>query len=306
MRVAVIGSVESTRVCLRALNASPGVELPAVVTLPAALAHRHADFVDLSPCAAACGARLFQVPEPNNPDLIAELGALDIEYLFVVGSSQLVKRPLMAAAKKGVIGYHPTPLPRMRGRAPIPWTILLDEKITGSTLFWIEDRPDSGPILVQRFYHVAPDETAETLYARHMLALEDLMAEAIDALRTCTAPRLLQDDRYATWTAKRTPADGRIEWSKPMAEIWRLVRAVGRPYAGAFTEVKGDKLIVLRARPCQATGAHIVAMPGQVVAQGNDGFAVRCGDGLDLWIDEKAWTDGGCQRSLPLHTVLGR
>src|SRR5262245_60931118 len=178
MRVAVIGSVESTRVCLCALDAAPGVEVAAVVTLPAPLAHRHADFVDLSPYAAACSGKLLRVAEPNDPDVIAELRELHVEYLFVVGSSQLVKAPLMATAKSGVIGYHPTPLPRMRGRAPIPWTILLDEKITGSTLFWIEERPDAGPILVQRFYHVAPEETAETLYARHMLVLEDLMAEA--------------------------------------------------------------------------------------------------------------------------------
>jgi methionyl-tRNA formyltransferase len=232
--------------------------------------------------------------------------ALDVKYLFVVGSSQLVKAPLMATAKGGVIGYHPTPLPRMRGRAPIPWTILLDEKITGSTLFWIEDLPDAGPILVQRFYHVAPDETAETLYARHMLALEDLMAEAIAALRTSTPPRRPQDDRYATWTAKRTPADGRIDWSKPMAEIWRLVRAVGRPYAGAFTEVKGERLILWRARPWPVAGARIAAMPGQIVAHDNSGFAVRCGDGLDLWIDQRAWADAGCDRPLLLHTVLGR
>src|SRR5262245_43510339 len=157
MRIAVIGSVESTRVCLRALDAAPNVEVAAVVTLPTALAHRHADFVDLSPYAAACGAKLLRVPESNDSDVTAELRALDIEYLFVVGSSQLVKAPLMGTAKSGVIGYHPTPLPRMRGRAPIPWTILLDEKITGSTLFWIDERPDAGPILAQRFYHVAPD-----------------------------------------------------------------------------------------------------------------------------------------------------
>src|SRR5262249_2233684 len=138
MRVAVIGSVESTRVCLRVLRAVPSVELVAVVTLPPELSHRHSDYADVSSYAVACGAQLFQVPESNDPDVVARLRALEFEYLFVIGWSQLVKAPLMATAKSGIIGYHPAPLPRMRGRAPIPWTILLDEKITGSTLFWID------------------------------------------------------------------------------------------------------------------------------------------------------------------------
>src|SRR5262249_24351155 len=225
---------------------------------------------------------------------------------FVGGCSERVSAPLMATAKSGVIGYHPAPLPRMRGRATIPWTILLDEKITGSTLFWIDDGIDSGPILAQRFYHVAPDETAGTLYARHMLVLEDLMGEAVAALKPGAPPRRPQDERYATWTAKRKPADGRIDWSKPMAEVWRLVRAIGRPYPGAFTEAKEEKLILWRARPWPAGGARIAAMPGQIVLREGAGFAVRCGNGLDLWVDESAWANGAHDRSLLLHTVLGR
>jgi methionyl-tRNA formyltransferase len=306
MHVAVIGSVESTRVCLHTLRAAPGVEVAAVVTLPPEFAQRHIDFVDVSPDAAECRAKLFLVSDSNAPDVVAELKGLDLEYLFVIGWSQLVKAPLMATAKCGVIGYHPTPLPRMRGRAAIPWTILLDEKITGSTLFWIDDGIDSGPILAQRFYHVAPNETAETLYARHMLALKDLMEEAIATLQTGAAPRRPQDERYTTWTAKRRPADGRIDWWKPMAEVWRLVRAVGRPYPGAFTEVKGEKLVLWRARPWLAGGARIAAMPGQIVAREGDCFAVRCGDELDLWVDESTWVDGASDRSPVLHTVLGR
>jgi methionyl-tRNA formyltransferase len=305
MRVAVVGSVESTRVCLRTLVAAGG-EIAAVVTLPATLAHRHADFVDLSFDAAECGAQLVQAPESNAPEVVAALEVLNLDYLFVVGWSQFVKAPLMATAKRGTIGYHPAPLPRMRGRAVIPWTIILDEKITGSTLFWIDEGIDSGPILAQRFYHVAPDETAETLYARHMLALKDLMEEAVAELQTGAPTRRPQEERYATWTAKRGPADGRIDWSKPMAEVWRLVRAVGRPYPGAFTEAKGKKVVLWRAQPWPAGAVPIAAMPGQVVARDSTGFAVRCGDGLDLWVEESAWSDGASDRSPVLHTVLGR
>ena len=79
-----------------------------------------------------------------------------------------------------MVGYHPAPLPRLRGRAVIPWTILLDEKITASSLFWIDEGVDSGPLLAQRFFHIAPDETAATLYARHMTALDAMLREVRD------------------------------------------------------------------------------------------------------------------------------
>src|SRR3546814_5174240 len=75
----------------------------------------------------------------------------------------------------------PAPLPRLRGRGVIPWTILANEPITAGTLFWIDDGADSGPILEQAFFHVAPDETAASLYARHMRALGEMMPRALAA-----------------------------------------------------------------------------------------------------------------------------
>src|SRR3546814_17742134 len=80
-----------------------------------------------------------------------------------------------AAAHGQVIGYHPAPLPRLRGRGVIPWTILADEPITAGTLFWLDDGVDSGPILEQAFFHVAPDETAASLYSRPMRARGEMM-----------------------------------------------------------------------------------------------------------------------------------
>src|SRR3546814_5778869 len=102
------------------------------------------------------------------------------------------------------------------------WTILADEPITAGTLFWIDDGVDSGPILEQAFFHVAPDETAASLYARHMRALGEMMPRALAALATGSPPRLEQDERYASWAAKRTPEDGRSE--EHTSELQSLMR----------------------------------------------------------------------------------
>ncbi|MGH8542186.1 MAG: methionyl-tRNA formyltransferase [Gammaproteobacteria bacterium] len=305
MRCIVIGSVESTRVCLRALAASRGVEVAAVVTLPAELAHRHSDYVNLTSDAAGCGARLLRAGDGNAPEVVAASAAFDPDYLFVVGWSQIVRAPLRATARCGAIGFHPAPLPRFRGRAAIPWTILLDEKITGSTLFWLDEGVDTGPILTQRLLHVALDETATSLYARHMQALEDVLAEVLPRLTTGNAPQHSQDERYATCCAKRVPADGLIDWQQPAEMVWRLIRAVTRPYPGAFTrDTAGRQIILWTAEPWPEGYRHM-ALPGQVVARFDDSFAVRCGDGRDLRITEFTDAQGEPCPAPRLHARLG-
>lgn len=299
MKAVVVGAVESTRVTLRALANNARWSVAGVVTLPAALAGRHSDFVDLAPDARACGAKMIAAPNSNAPDVIEAVRALKADAAFVIGWSQICKPEFRAAAGGGVIGYHPAALPRLRGRAVIPWTILLDEKITGSTLFWIDDGVDSGPILAQKFLHVAPDETATTLYARHMIALGDMLETSLDALAEGRAPRVPQDERFATWCARRTDADGLIDWRAPAAAVERLVRAVTRPYPGAFTHHGGQRLTIYAAEPWPEARRH-AARPGQVIEKQGDALVIACGAGAIIATD---WT---CEKGdVRNHAVLG-
>ncbi|HEU4960651.1 MAG TPA: methionyl-tRNA formyltransferase [Sphingomonas sp.] len=300
LRAVLVGAVDSTRVAFDALAAAAGWRLAGLVTLEPGLAGRHSDFVDLTPGAAARGVPVLGVDRINEASTIERVRALAPDFLFVIGWSQLCGPELMAAAPGRVIGYHPAPLPRMRGRAAIPWTILAAEPITAGTLFWIDDGMDSGAILDQLFLHVAPDETAGSLYRRHMAALAAMMARTLPRLAAGTAPREPQDERYATWTARRTPADGRIDWNWSAAEVDRLVRAVGRPYPGAFTECGANRLTIWAVARSPAGPRHR-AQPGQVIARDADGFTVMCGDGAALHVGE--W---GGERPPPLHAVLGR
>jgi methionyl-tRNA formyltransferase len=307
MRAIIVGAVESTRVALSTVAAASGWSVEALITLPADQAARHSDFVDLSASAEASGARVIRTTDGNAPSVLDEIRALAPNCVLVIGWSQICKPAFLAAAGERAIGFHPAPLPRLRGRAVIPWTILLDEKITGSTLFWIDKGVDTGPILAQRFAHVAPDETAASLYAKHLAALTDLLAEALPKLADGTASRLPQDERYATWAAKRTAEDGLIDWTRPAAEVWRLVRAIGRPYPGAYTLARGRQLVIWRAMPWPLGGAgRYIAGAGQIVASDTTGFAVRCGDGLDLWVQEFELADDGGTTRFRLHERLGK
>lgn len=298
MQAIVVGAVESTRVAVRSLAMAPGWVLDAVITLPPDLASRHSDFIDLAPDAAAAGAELVHAADSNAPPVIDLVAARRPDMVFVIGWSQICRPAFRAAAADRVIGYHPAPLPRLRGRGVIPWTILLGEPITAGTLFWIDDGVDSGDILAQQFFHVSPDETAATLYARHMAALGEMLGASLAALAAGAAPRTPQDARHATWAARRTPADGRIDWQRPAAEIERLVRAVGHPYPGAVTTARGEPLVVWAGELWPDSPRH-AASPGQVIAADADSFVVRCGDGSALRVHH--WQG----RAPALHSRLG-
>jgi methionyl-tRNA formyltransferase len=301
MRALLIGAVESTRVAAGAISRAPGWTLAAIATLPPELAHRHSDFVDLTEPAAAANAALLHAADINSAAFLSQIETFAPDVVFVIGWSQLCGEAFREAAGGRVLGYHPAALPRLRGRGVIPWTILLDEKITASTLFWIDEGTDSGPILAQRYLHVAPDETAGSLYARHMAALGDLLAETLPRLLEGDCPGERQDDRFATWAARRRPEDGRIDWTRTATDVERLIRAVGRPYPGAFAG-DGDRRVTIWSARREEGDCRHHALPGQVIGRTDQGFVVRCGDGTAIRVSDFTAPGG----KLPaLHSIVG-
>ena len=283
MRTAFVGAVEGSAVALRALAAA-GAAPDLVVTLPPERASRHSDHADLAPLARAVGSELHPTVDVNAPATLTRLRALDPDHVWVIGWSQICRDAFLATARHGCIGFHPAALPKMRGRAVIPWTILTCQAVTGSTLFWLDAGTDSGPILSQRRFPVADDETAATLYAKHGVNLEAMLGEAVGLLRAGQAPRTPQDHGQATYCAKRTPADGWIEWQQPADEIGRLVRAVGAPYPGAYTWHREAPLTIWSAGPPE-DGSRFVGLAGQIQALDDGRALVACGDGACLALD---------------------
>ncbi|MET1756692.1 formyltransferase family protein [Novosphingobium sp. RD2P27] len=302
MRVILVGAVDSSMVALEAMVGVPGCQVDAVVTLFPEFAGRHSDIADLAGAAVARGIPLVEVKNVNHADALERLAAWDPDYIFVIGWSQICGEEFRALAPGRVIGYHPAALPRLRGRGVIPWTILNSEPITAGTLFWIDDGVDTGDILDQAFFHVAPDETAASLYRKHMEALQTMLHRSLRALAAGNLPRRRQDERCATFCARRTDADGEIDWSAPAESVVRLIRAVSRPYPGAFTNSRSGQLRLWAAEALQGGHGHLGAA-GQVVWRDADLFAVRCGDGNLIRVTE--WSSEAAGRPPILHARLG-
>jgi methionyl-tRNA formyltransferase len=260
------------RDCLLAAR-DVGAEIVGVVTLPGPIDPNRSgqcSFDDV-------GAPLHETTDVNAPATIAAVEAWRPDAIFVVGWSQLVREELIALAPGAVYGMHPTLLPRHRGRAPIPWTILSGLARTGVTLFEIADpTADSGPIVGQVEVSVAADETATTLFDKLARAHVDLVRDFVPRLVSDTVTKVPQDTSRASTWPKRTPADGIIDWETRAPYLYDWVRAQTRPYPGAFTFLGEEKVVVWRARPVDWTGD---APAGTVV---DDGPVVACGEGALL------------------------
>ena len=230
--------------------------------------------------------------------MVAAVGALEPEVIFVVGWSQLVREPFIATASRAVYGMHPTLLPRHRGRAPIPWAILSGLAKTGVTLFEITDpTADSGPIVGQVEMPIARDETATTLYDRIAEAHVELMREAVPQIVDGIGAAHPAGPGARARGSKRTPLDGIIDWETRAPYLYDWVRAQTRPVPG--------RVHLARRREGRRSGApspsrsRTPAPAGTIVERRPEGLVVACGDGALLL--EEVETSG----ELEVGAVLG-
>jgi methionyl-tRNA formyltransferase len=264
------------RDCLEAA-ADVGAEIVGVVTLPGLVDPERSGQCAFDDVAARLDAALIETRDVNDLDTLNAIRLLEPELIFVVGWSQLVHDPVIAIAREGVFGMHPTLLPRHRGRAPIPWAILSGLARTGVTLFEIVDAsPDSGAIVGQVVVDIARDETATSLFRRLAEAHVALVRELVPQLVAGTAPRIPQEPSRASSWPKRTPADGVIDWETRAPYLYDWVRAQTRPYPGAFTFLGEEKVTVWGARPVELDDP---APAGTIVELAPEGPVVACGEG---------------------------
>lgn len=209
------------------------------------------------------------INEPESIDTIRDL-APDIIFSFYY--RRLVGSEILDIPLRGAMNLHGSLLPHYRGRSPLNWVLLRGEPETGVTLHYMVRRADAGPIVAQSRLSIGEHETAPELHARITVESAALLERVLPAIREGNNPRIEQDLRSGSYFGGRRPEDGRIDWTRPAVEIHNLVRAVTRPWPGAFTACGDRKLFVWRASPDDAESAspagRILPGPGLRVAAG--------------------------------------
>jgi methionyl-tRNA formyltransferase len=278
-RVAFVGAVHEAVPALGVLIDS-GAEITEVVTLPAERAAGTSGFVNLEPLAHANGIPVRRCADINSAESVQRVRDLRPDLMVVCGWTRLLSAELLGVPPRGVIGFHASLLPKFRGRAPVNWAILRGEAVTGNTMMMLDAGTDTGDIVDQQTVPITPGDTCATVYAKVGEAGAEMLRRQLLALLAGTAPRRPQGPADGPPLPKRTPAMGITDWNRPARAVHDWIRALTRPYPGAFTFL-GERKVMLWAAIPGAAGPQGAA-PGEVLGCDQAGVRVATADGTIL------------------------
>lgn len=198
---------------------------------------------------------------------VAEFAALGADVAVVVAYGLILPQVVLDAPRLGCLNIHASLLPRWRGAAPIHRAIMAGDRETGVCIMQMEAGLDTGPVLLREAVTIGAEETTADLHDRLSALGARLIVEALGRLPGLDPQP--QPAEGVTYAAKIDKAEARVDWTRPAVEVDRLIRALS-PFPGAWTEVQGERVKLLRSRLAQGEGA-----PGQVLR----GFTVACGTG---------------------------
>jgi methionyl-tRNA formyltransferase len=205
--------------------------------------------------------------------------SIEPELCVMAYVTDIVPEEILFYPKLGTIQYHPSLLPRHRGPSSINWPIIQGETETGLTIFWPDRGLDTGPILLQKRAPIGPDDTVASLYFNHLFpeGVEAIL-ESLDLVRSGTAPRVPQDESLATYEGWCKSEDAKIDWSRPVDQVYNLIRGCN-PQPGAHSTHNGRQIRVFDSEKRTSAGG---AVPGTVIESTGKGFEVACTGGSIL------------------------
>jgi len=290
MRIGWIGFHREGVPALRALL-ERGTRVEGVLTLRPELARKKSGAADYSALCQEFGIPIYEIANINDEEAIGLLARLSLDIAFVIGWTQIVRKEALNHVRIGMIGAHASLLPRHRGRAPINWALIKGARHTGNTLIWLAEEVDAGAIIDQTGIAISPYDDCASLYEKVAQANRDMILAVV--------PRLLDGERPGRPQPKvdepnlpaRRPEDGLIDWSRDAREVYNFVRALTRPYPGAFGWLDGSRWTIWECAllPGHATTAGTA--PGQVLGpvyspQPNAcGQLIACGKGAIIALE---------------------
>jgi methionyl-tRNA formyltransferase len=224
------------------------------------------------------GLPVYQPTSFKEPEVWAECEKLKPDIGVMAYVTKFVPEEFLNIPTHGTIQYHPSLLPLHRGPSSINWPIIMGSKKTGLSIFWPDNGLDTGPIVLQKEVDIGPDDTLGSVYFDHLFPLGvQAMLEGVDLVRDGKAPRIVQDESKQTYESWCRKDDAKIDWSKPVADVYNLIRGTN-PQPGAWTTLNGTEVQIFDSRRSDAKGGA----PGEVIAVSDDGITVAATGGAIL------------------------
>ena len=197
--------------------------------------------------------------------------ALGADIAVVVADGLILPQAVLDAPRFGCLNIHASLLPRWRGAAPIHRAILAGDKKTGVCIMQMDAGLDTGPVLLQEETSIGDEETTGDLHDRLSAMGAQLVVQALADLPRLTPQE--QPDTGVTYAAKIDKAEAQVDWSLPASDVDRLIRGLS-PFPGAWCDVAGERVKLLRSRKVKGTGAPGKVMSGFIIACGTDAVEI--------------------------------
>ncbi|MDJ0677008.1 MAG: methionyl-tRNA formyltransferase [Calothrix sp. MO_167.B42] len=205
------------------------------------------------------------------------------DLLWVTDYRYLLPSSLIKLAPLGTVNLHPSLLPKYRGRAPVNWAIINGETQLGLTAHFVDEGMDTGDIIEQVCFELSEEQDVGDALQIMYPIYQKLTRLVLGYFDSGQIPRKPQNHSQATTFPRRKPQDGLIDWQQPALHIRNLIRALAKPYPGAFTYLGKWNISIWKA--CLDFGSY-EARAGQVVSVGSGKqFCVACGEGILRVID---------------------
>ena len=234
---------------------------------PAGRGHKE----QLTPVHAFAASKGIAVRTPTSLKSEAEQQAfrdLDLDMAVVAAYGLILPKAILAAPRHGCLNVHASLLPRWRGAAPIQRAILAGDGETGITIMQMDVGLDTGDMLLKDSVAITGQTTASVLHDQLAEMGARLIVDAV--ARYAELPHVKQPEDGVTYAAKLAKDEGRLDWTRPAAELERQVRGLN-PWPGVWCELNGERLKVLTAEAVPGAGT-----PGTAL---DDALNVACGDG---------------------------
>ncbi|MAT38128.1 MAG: methionyl-tRNA formyltransferase [Ectothiorhodospiraceae bacterium] len=274
MRIVFMGTPDFAVPSLQAILKSTH-EVAAVVTAPDKPRGRgqKVSSTPVKQCAEEHSLPLIQPESVKAPEFVEALHTVQADC-YVVVAFKILPPEVFNIPPKGTFNLHASLLPRFRGAAPINWALMRGEEESGVTTFLIDEKVDTGNILLKEAIPIGKDMTAGELHDALSALGANAIVKTLDGLESGSLSPKPQDDTEATPAPKIWRETCRIDWSKPAEEIHNHIRGLS-PYPGAWTMLGETQFKILRSAIASTEGQ---GNPGAIVAS-RDSIEVECADG---------------------------
>ncbi len=224
--------------------------------------------------AQALGLPALEVEDLKSPDFERALRSASPDVIVVV-AFRILPKEIFTIPTKGTFNLHASLLPKYRGAAPINWAIINGETETGVTTFFLQEKVDTGNVILQKSLAIQPNEVATELAARLSELGAEAVVETLRKIESGTVQLIQQDDSQATKAPKLTKENTRIDWTKSAREVFNFIRGLSeRPTA--WTTLDDKQVKIYRAALLSETETGEV---GKWIV-GDETLYVQCQSGL--------------------------